>query len=97
MDMLLWFTVFLLANLGLKIGLAIGAVYYLLPETDRCPVCDGETVKLKPGPVLRVLGKPLRVERRWCLGCGSIMHARGRPESRIWVGPAGEREREPTV
>ena len=97
LGMVLWLTVFLLANIGLKIALAIAAVYYLLPRTVRCPVCDGETIKLVPGPVLRVLGRVCRIERRWCLGCGFGMHARGRPESHVWVGPTGTRNHERTA
>ena len=40
----------------------------IIPDGDKCPICDGETLAIQRNGWWRVLGKAYR--RSWCLECG---------------------------
>lgn len=79
------------AMFGSKLLLALMVIYYLLPRERRCTVCDGETVRLTARRGFALPGRLLRVHRRFCLGCGKTLLARGERDARVWVGDARER------
>jgi len=60
----------LVVALPIAIGLALG--YRALPRTERCPVCRGETLRLR-SRLLRWISRALpssTLHRRWCPACG---------------------------
>ena len=48
--------------------LATKAFMLMIPDGDRCLMCDGETLAIRREGWWRVLGP--RFRRSWCLGCG---------------------------
>ncbi len=86
------------ATVGSKILLGLAVIYALLPDDPSCPACDGETLPITSGRLGQLLGRVLRVQRRWCMGCGETLLARRHPERRVFVGRADEvKVREPTL
>lgn len=79
--------VFVLATIGVKVLLALVAIYYLLPADRRCTACDSETLPLVTGRGLRMVYGMLRLQKRWCPGCGRVDLARQDKQPRIFVGP----------
>ncbi len=67
---------FAIVTLGVKFLFGLAMIYYLFPADGRCTACDGDTIPLLWGRGLRRIGRLLRVERRWCLGCGGTMVGR---------------------
>lgn len=63
-----WF-VLVFGGLFILRGVAATIVFlWILPEGDRCPQCDAETLRMQPGRWSRwLLG---RFRRSWCLKCG---------------------------
>jgi hypothetical protein len=78
--MLLTIIVFAVVTLGVKFGLGVWIIYMLLAAEPECPGCGAETVALTARRGWKLLGRVTRLQRRWCLGCGSTMMAR-RPRS----------------
>ncbi|MGH7458408.1 MAG: hypothetical protein ACREKN_04890 [Longimicrobiaceae bacterium] len=69
--MLVWL-LFMFVAVGAKVLLALATIYLLLPADSRCSACDGETLLLQPGGVMRLVERlsRQRVQRRWCPRCG---------------------------
>jgi hypothetical protein len=80
--------VFILATIGVKVLLAVVAIYCLLPSDHRCAACDAETLPLLPRRGLAAAYGLLRLQKRWCPGCGRVDLARQGRQPRIFIGPA---------
>jgi hypothetical protein len=50
------------------IWLATKAFVLMIPDGDRCPMCDGHTLPIERDGWWRILGP--RFRRSWCLDCG---------------------------
>lgn len=50
------------------IWLATQAFIAIIPDGDKCPLCDGDTLPIERNGWWRILGKQFR--RSWCLECG---------------------------
>jgi hypothetical protein len=50
------------------IWLATKTFIAMIPDGDKCPLCDGETLAIERSGWWRVLGP--RFRRSWCLDCG---------------------------
>ncbi len=64
----------------LFIWLATKAFIALIPDGDRCPLCDEVTLPIERAGWWRLLGA--RFRRSWCLGCGwegVLRRAAGQP------------------
>jgi hypothetical protein len=62
-----WF-VLVFGGLFILRGVAATIVFlWILPEGDRCPQCDAETLRLEPTRWSRLMP---RLRRSWCLVCG---------------------------
>jgi hypothetical protein len=83
---------FAFAALGSKVLLGLAVVYGILPGPETCAACDGETTPVEVPRGVRALFAWLRVQYRWCPGCGESFLARAAQPPRLWVGApkAGE-------
>ncbi len=83
--------VFVLSTIGAKLILGLAAIYYLMPSDGRCSACDGDTLPLVGSLPGDLLGRVLRVQKRWCVRCGRTHFARRSRERRIFVGRSEKR------
>ncbi len=56
----------LLGTVALRVALVLGVVWLLFPGRTTCPRCGDATLSLVTPRALRAL----RIEKRWCVGCG---------------------------
>lgn len=56
----------LLATVLLRLVLVAGVAWLLVPAREACPRCGGDQLPR----VTSRLAALVRLERRWCLGCG---------------------------
>ena len=82
---------FAFAALGSKVLLGLAIVYVFIPEARECSRCDRDTAIVEAPRGLRTVFAWIRVQRRWCPGCGESFLARGTQPARLWVGPAAAR------
>lgn len=66
------------------------AFFRMIPEDERCPLCDGETQAVERCGVWRVLCPGLRNRRSWCVNCEWEGILR---RSDAWLGREKERRR----
>lgn len=65
--------IFLLVIVSLKLVMFVllTRVYFgMLPEGDRCPLCDSETHEVERTGPWRLLGFSSKNRRSWCVNCG---------------------------
>ena len=82
MSQLLLHLAFVFVVVGVKIVVALWAIYYLFPSEATCPQCDGETLALQMPFLRRAAGALLflgQVSLRWCPECTWHGFTRGRP------------------
>lgn len=56
----------LTGSVAVPAGLVLSVAWALIPTRRTCPFCSTTTVRLVTSRAIRAL----RIERRWCLGCG---------------------------
>lgn len=68
---------------GSKLLMGVVAIYMLLPRDARCEICDAEMLPVEhprgSGRLLRLL----RLQRRWCMECGTACLGRRLPSRRV--------------
>lgn len=65
--------VFILVVVGLNLAMfCLLTTYFInmIPDGDRCPLCDGDTQALEARGLWRVLNLSPRNRRSWCVHCG---------------------------
>jgi hypothetical protein len=87
MDLSVVIAIVLFSTVCLRVALVLGIVWLLVPMRAQCPRCSDSTFPLVSPRPMRVL----RLQRRWCLGCGwtgvskSVQRAPDRRPDRIGV------------
>lgn len=75
--------VFLFGAVISKLAIAAVVIYYLVPREDSCMICGERSLPLRASSWAQGFARLLRLQRRWCPGCGHVALAR-RPEPGGW-------------
>lgn len=75
--------------IGVKIVLAVGVLYCMLPGRGTCERCDADTLAVRPRRGLEWAYRAVRLQQRWCPACGESQHARATHGPFIRVADSG--------